>query len=144
MKWFRLYDELIDDPKIMLIDEAFRWRYIAILCLVNRYERKTTGNRLPSDTILIFHLRLTQKELDETLTELLRVELVQKDKHGFYVKAFKYRQFDSDNVNERVKRYRKRYSNGDETVNVTAPDTDTETDTEAKRNYKEKKGGEEK
>ena len=38
------------------------------------------------------------------------------------------RQFKSDNVNDRVKRYRKRYSNVTDAVTVTAPDTDTDTE----------------
>ena len=35
------------------------------------------------------------------------------------------RQFKSDNINERVKRHRQRYSNVTDAVTVKAPDTDT-------------------
>jgi len=130
MKWFRLYDEIVDDPKIMRLNETLRWRYIAVLCCINKYERTT--NRLPSDNELTFHLRLSEKDLDETLTTLLRQKLIQKDKHGYYSKAFKNRQYESDNITARVQRFRQRFSNV--SCNDIETYTETETDTEEKIN----------
>jgi len=87
----------------------------------------------------MFTLRLSQSDVDDTLNSLSTSGLIQKDRYGYFCKAFKDRQFESDDVSSRVKRYRKRYTNDTETPIVTPPDTDTETDTETETEIKGKK-----
>jgi hypothetical protein len=58
--------------------------------------------------------------------------------HGMHygVHGWEKRQYKSDTSTDRVKRFRKRSSNVDETVIETAPETDTDTDTDKSNNYK--------
>ena len=118
MKWFRLYDEIIDNPKILTLNEDLRWWYIAILCIINRLNRES--GRLPDIRNVSLFLRQNREAVETIIDKLVEVKLLQKDKHGYFCQAFKNRQYNSDNTTDRVKRYRKRFKE--------VPDAVTETD----------------
>ncbi len=106
LPWFRLYDEIIDDIKIMKQSERIRWNFIEIMCCINRQNRE--NGRVPSEDDLTFLLRRNRGEIDTILKDLLKVGLIKKDKYGYYSQAFNKRQFKSDNISERTKRFRER------------------------------------
>jgi len=120
MKWFRLYDEIIDDPKLLFVNPDIRWWYIAILCAINKTNRES--GRVPSIEDLTILLRTNRDTSQKAIDTLVDKDLLQKDKHGYFCKAFKNRQYSSDNSTERVKRFYKRSKNVSETVSLT--DTD--------------------
>ena len=124
MRWFRLYDEILNDPKVQkLSGETFKL-WINLLCIASKH-----GGVLPSLDDLSFELRLPTLVCKTEIDTLKAAGLIDGDKklkpHGW-----DKRQYKSDTSTERVKRFRERYSNATETVNETGPDTDTETDTE--------------
>ena len=116
MKWFRLYHEMIDDPKIgTLSDSEFRL-WVEILCLAS-IERNSGDTNL---TVTETEWKL-RKPVAETLKKLLQRGIVtfQKRFDGeqtIFVTKWKLRQYQSDSSTKRVKKHRvKRFSNGDET-----------------------------
>jgi hypothetical protein len=132
MRWFRLYDDVLNDPKVQkLSGETFKL-WINVLCIASKH-----GGVLPNLDDLAFQLRLPTLVCKTEIDTLKAAGLIDGDKklkpHGW-----EKRQYKSDTSTERVKRFRERYSNVAETVNETGPDTDTETDTETetKQNIK--------
>jgi len=124
MRWFRLYDDVLNDPKVQrLSGETFKL-WINLLCIASKH-----GGVLPSLDDLAFQLRLPALVCKTEIDTLKSAGLIDGDKklkpHGW-----DKRQYKSDTSTERVKRFRERCRNAPETVNETVPDTDTETDTE--------------
>ena len=135
MRWFRLYIELIDDPKMSkLSDAAFR-HMILLFCLAA--ERKKDGIIDLTFEEICWRLRLKKENLQSTLAELLALNIVTKTKKCLKITNWKKRQFKSDNVSLRVQKYRQKKRQSEtlhetlhETLDVTPPDTDTDTDTD--------------
>jgi hypothetical protein len=125
--WFRLYGEIVHDPKVIILPEALRWRYVALLCLHcnDQFENR------PADEIAL-SLRVTLEEWSVTLEEFIRRGLVTKTGK---IHGWEKRQYISDikdsTAAERQKRYRERKRN-DRNAPVTSrlPESDTDTDTE--------------
>lgn len=123
MRWLRLYDDTINDPKILKLPEAMRWHWVALLCVASKNE----GALPPLDDIAI-QLRVTPAKATEILAALVNAGLIDKNETGFAPHNWNGRQYKSDVSTERVKRFRKRERNVSETPPET--ETDTETDTE--------------
>ena len=122
MRWFRLYDDVLNDPKVQkLSGETFKL-WINVLCIASKH-----GGVLPNLEDLAFELRLPTLVCKTEIDILKQAGLIDGDKklkpHGW-----EKRQYKSDTSTERVKRFRERSGNVAETVNETGPDTDTETD----------------
>ena len=121
-RWFRLYDDVLNDPKVQkLSGETFKL-WINVLCIASKH-----GGVLPNLEDLAFELRLPTLVCKTEIDTLKAAGLIDGDKkikpHGW-----EKRQYKSDTSTDRVKRFRERSSNVAETVNETVPDTDTETD----------------
>ena len=136
MQWFRFYNEALDDPKIQKLDgETFK-AWINLLCLCAR------NDGLPNAVSdIAFALRLDLHGCSTVLSRLADAGLLDRlngGVHGMHygVHSWDKRQYKSDTSTDRVKRFRKRSSNVDETVIETAPDTDTDTDTDKSNSYK--------
>lgn len=131
-RWFRMYDELLDDPKVQRLPaEDFRG-WVNLLCLASR-----NGGKLPSVADIAFALRETQDAVS-TLVERLRsaglIERRSGGADGAYDAPYKWaeRQYKSDTSTDRVKRFRQRSKQREGNVTETPPDTEAETDTEEK------------
>jgi hypothetical protein len=123
-RWFRMYDELLDDPKVQrLPPEDFRG-WVNLLCLASR-----NNGKLPAIADIAFALRETQDAVS-TLIERLRsgglIERRSGGADGAFDAPYKWaeRQYKSDTSTERVKRFRKRFGNNDETPSETEAETD--------------------
>lgn len=130
--WFRLYSETLYDPKIQILPEALRWRYVALLCLHcdEKYENS------PEDEIAIA-LRITRDEWIETRDIFVTRALL--DPKTLEINGWNKRQYISDIKDhtsaERQRRYREREKikrNDIVTSRLPEADTDTDTDTEKK------------
>lgn len=102
LPWFRLYTEIIDDPKTgKLSDSAFR-SYIELLCLARQHgDDGETG--LTAEGI-DWKLR---RNVSVTLPELLQAKLVTvNDDETIAIPAFSQRQKKSDTSAERVRKCR--------------------------------------
>ena len=129
-RWFRLYDDVLNDPKVQrLSGDTFKF-WINMLCIASK-----NGGVLPSIEDMAFALRVSNDVCTFLIDELKTCGLIDGGKrlvpHGW-----EKRQYKSDTSTDRVKRFRERSRNVTETVSETAPDTDTETDTETDKNQK--------
>lgn len=140
MKWFRFYDEALDDPKVQRLSATMFRHWVNILCLANREPNR---GYLPPLEDVAFGLRVNERKAQQIIDTLVGAGLLTKnpdstvEPHGW-----KQRQRVSDNVAERVAKHRAR--NADVTLQETDSDnesnvtetfpharaTDTETDTE--------------
>lgn len=134
-RWFRMYDEMLDEPKVQLLSPELFKAWINILALASRHRGK-----LPPLSAMAFSLRMSPTEMQSKLDELVLAGLidVMPDK-SLEPHNWSSRQWASDDSKERVREHRSRKKqstdvtagNGDVTVTVTPPDTDTDTETEA-------------
>ena len=118
-RWFRMYDEILDDPKIQkLPPHLFRF-WVNTLALCSR-----SGGKLPAICDIAFALRETEESVSSAFHTLLEGGIVVTDGETFQPKNWKKRQYKSDTSTERVREHRKRSRN----VTETPPDTETETE----------------
>jgi len=135
MQWFRVYNEILDDPKIAKMDgETFRC-FIYLLAVVS--EQETEGVLEMSVEDVAWRLRVSQDMLSQSITYMVNNKIIKKEKNKIIIINWSKRQFSSDDVSTRVKRFRKKQRNvtGNVTCNVIDTDTDTDTDTEKKFSY---------
>jgi hypothetical protein len=118
LPWFRMYSDVINDPKVMRLAEATRWHWVAVLCVACK-----SGGRVPPTRDVAFLLRMTEKAAALILTELHSAGLLDRDGDGFVPHNWDGRQFKSDRSNERVQRHREKKRNA--TGNVTGGVTGT-------------------
>lgn len=139
-RWFRFYDEAINDPKVLrLSDELYR-AWTVLLCLTS----KNDGRLPPADDIALA-LRMKSAKVCEWLTKLHSGGLLDKTETGFQPHNWNGRQYKSDTSNDRVKRYRARKCNVTDTVTVTAPEQkqiteQSRADTDARDDLKKRTG----
>lgn len=125
-RWFRFYEEALDNPKVQRLDgETFK-AWVNLLCLASRH-----GGFLPSVEVIAFGLRMAEDGALAVVERLLSATLLDKVSGG--VDGYRYaphgwneRQYKSDTSTDRVKRFRQR----SKTVAETPPETETETETE--------------
>ena len=123
LPWFRLYSDLLDNPKIQMLPENMRYRYVALLCSRCKLEHLT-------DQIIAFQWRLSPADVQETKSLFMRMGII--DENWTVIKWDK-RQFVSDSSTGRVRKFRSNVTTMKRSNPVTrnVPDTDTDTDTEA-------------
>jgi hypothetical protein len=120
-RWFRLYDEVLDDPKVQkLFPEHFK-TWINLLCLASKND-----GILPDAESVSFALRKPFNETSDELKFLFQSGLLDETKKGLIPHGWSKRQYKSDTSTDRVKRFRQRSRNVEKTVTVTPPDTETE------------------
>lgn len=125
--WFRCYAEMVNDPKVQMLPEVMRWRWVAILCLRCDETLETLHDRH-----IAFRLRISESELAETKALFIDSGFI--DEH-WEIENWKRRQYVSDSSTERVRKFReKKKESASESINtqegtnrnvpVTAPDTE--------------------
>jgi hypothetical protein len=123
-RWFRVYDDVINDPKLLKLPEASRWYWIAMLCAASK-----NAGRIPPLADLSLHLRVAPAKATALLFELQKAGLIDKTETGFEPHNWSGRQYKSDVSTDRVKRFRKQQRNVSPDVSETPPETETETET---------------
>lgn len=124
-RWFRFYDDVLNDPKILRMPEALRWHWVAMLCVASK-----SGGKLPHVEDCALLMRLTVSQVEEILSDLASRELIDEVNDGLFAPHnWKNRQYKSDTSTERVATFRKREKKRKRNVSVTPPEN-TETDSE--------------
>lgn len=115
MQWLRLYDDVLDDPKVQQLSlKMFRY-WIKILCLANK---ASTRGRIENDlNAIAYRLRCSTSEAKSVLHELQSVGLLDREGDQFVPHNWDTRQKKSDSSAERVARHRDKQ----EPRNVTKP-----------------------
>lgn len=123
MRWFRLYSDILENGPLHRLPVALRWRWLEILCLANRGKPR---GRLPAMKDVAFALRVSEKKAEEVVARLRSAGLLDEIDERLVPHNWDNRQFASDNVTERVRRFRKQDGNVPKPLHETPPDTDTE------------------
>lgn len=87
-RWFRFYDDVINDPKILKLPEGTRWAWVAILCIASK-----NNGELPSLDDIAFMLRATRKRTCTIIDALVAAELLDKTGNGYVPHNWDRRQF---------------------------------------------------
>lgn len=122
-QWFRMYAEVLDDPKVQrLSGEEFKG-WVNIMCLTAKHD-----GVLPSVEDIGFALRLDAKKAEKLVSRLIAAGLLVEVETGLKPHKWDSRQYKPDVSTDRVKRFRERSKKHPETATETAPETDTETE----------------
>ena len=122
-RWFRYYDDAVNDPKVQRLAPHLFKAWINLLCLAN----KTGNGALPSVADIAFALRMSDIDAQSVVDELLLCGLIDiaHDK-SLSPHNWKARQAPSDSSKERTKKWRhgqkKTTAETVATVTVTAGD----------------------
>lgn len=135
-RWFRVYDDVINDPKLLKLPEALRWQWLAMLCVASK-----NGGKLPPNDDIALLLRVPEAKAAEFVTKLVKAKLIDKVDDVFVPHNWEGRQFKSDTSNDRVKRHRdnkrnvtsKQECNVTPPLHVTAPEAEAKADTETEQ-----------
>jgi hypothetical protein len=122
-RWFRVYDDLVDDPKVQRLDPPLFKALINLWCLASAND----GVFPPIDE-MAFKMRMKPEKVQRVLAVLRAVELIDDDERGTRPHNWDQRQFTSDGSTSRVKRFRERHRNVSPPVPETAPETEAETE----------------
>ena len=129
-RWFRLYSEVVNDPKVQRLPcEDFRaWINLLCLCAEN-------DGHLPSNEDISFALRIDLNGVVTLIERLSNGGLIDRLNGGpngwhYAPHGWSKRQYKSDTSTERVKRFRKRSA----TVSETPPEAETDTETDIATN----------
>lgn len=131
-RWWRAYDEAVDDPKLILLSDKMHRAWFNVLCVAS-----ANGGILPDVSIIAVKLRTTPTKVMGILTTLRAVELLDEVDGRLRPHNWDSRQYKSDVTDptaaNRMRNYRNRRRNA--TVTVTPPrdrvqKTDTEADSE--------------
>ena len=128
--WFRLYSELLDDPKIQKLPTDIFKEWINLLCLACKHD-----GFLPSIPDIAFAMRCSEPACIALLKVLKDEGLIDEKRGVMKPHNWDVRQYKSDSSTDRVKRFRKRSKTATETAHVT---DQTRTDTEQIQNRIEK------
>lgn len=128
MRWFRMYDDVLDDPKVQRLTPSLFKSWVNLLCLASKSE---VNGSLPGVAEIAFRLRLTEAQARKTLAELRAAGLLDETETGVTPHNWGIRQRQSDDVAKRVAKHRAAVTrNVTDPLPVTPPDTDTDIDTD--------------
>ena len=115
MPWVRLWNEILDKPKIMkLSPQLFRY-WSLLLCIAQRHDRL---GALPDACDLAFALRVTEQDVTDAIGELVKAKLLEKTASCYKVHDWTHWQSlgKTDAERKRTSRQRKRDKSRDTCV----------------------------
>jgi hypothetical protein len=106
-RWFRFYDDTINNPKALkLTDKSYR-AWIGLLCIASKNDGK-----LPSIEDCALVLRMQPERLTEAVVALVGAELLNRDGDTLSPSDWNTRQYKSDTSTERSQRCRQQQRAG--------------------------------
>lgn len=128
-RWFRFYDDVVNDPKVQRLAPDLFKAWVNILCIISKAD-----GALPPIEEVAFTLRVKVERATKWVNDLTAGELLDlRDDGSFVAHNWNARQFKSDVSNERVKRHRERQRNVTPTVTVAAPETEQRQTTDSEQ-----------
>jgi len=117
--WFRMYAEVINDPKAQRLPAETFKAWINILCLACQHE-----GEIPSDEDIAFALRVDVRKAQKLVKCLVDADLIDVSETGRSPHNWEGRQYKSDVSTGRVKRFRERSKKQDGTLGETPPEAE--------------------
>ncbi|HVY97878.1 MAG TPA: hypothetical protein VHA35_00150 [Dongiaceae bacterium] len=116
-RWFRLYDAVLDDPKVQRLPDRMFKAWINLLCLASRH-----GGALPPAEDVAFALRTTEEQAILIVGALSANGLLDRHDEGLRIHGWETRQYQSDGSAARMRRHRAKQRG----VTVTSPESESE------------------
>ena len=128
-RWWRAYDEAVDDPKLCLLTDKQHRAWFNLCCITSQNDGK-----LPPIAAVAFKLRMTIDKAKLLVAELVVLGLIDETDGIFSPHNWGGRQYKSDVTDptaaSRQKTYRERNKNRNGDRNATVTNTDTRAETE--------------
>lgn len=102
-RWFRLYDDLVGDPKVQRLPPVTFKHLINLWCIASK-----SGGILPDFDQIAYMLRVTRCKVDVIIDQLAEAGLIDKTEVGLTPHNWPSRQYQSDSSAERVRRHREK------------------------------------
>lgn len=118
--WFRLYNTLVDDPKVQQLPDALFKALVNLWCVASQND-----GVLPGADDIGYKLRIKPQRVAEIVTRLVQAGLIDKVDGAFIPHNWDSRQFKSDSSTDRVKKHRDKKKRN---VSGNVPETVNETD----------------
>ncbi len=109
-RWFRFYDDAINDPKLLKLSDRMHRAWVGLLCIASKNE-----GQLPAMEDCALMLRLQPERMAEALVSVVGAGLLDRDGATLSPHKWNVRQYKSDVSTERVKRFRQHPRNAAET-----------------------------
>jgi hypothetical protein len=101
-RWFRFYDDDLNNPKLLRLSDRMHRIWIGLLCVASKCD-----GRLPAMEDCALMLRMQPERMAEALVSLVGAGLLVRDDAGSLSPAdWGSRQYKSDSSAERMKRHR--------------------------------------
>ncbi len=113
-RWFRMYDEVVDDPKIQTLSDKLTVFWLNCMCLASKH-----SGFLPPVAQIAWKLRKTEKAIAAMIAELHNRGLLDSDGGSFTPHNWDARQYASDVSTERVRRHRETKKRSTDPANET-------------------------
>jgi len=134
VKWFRMYGEFANDPKVQAMPENMQRRLVMLFCMQSNDDLDNA-----TDDEILCLLRISKAEFKKTKQLFIDKGFINE---RWQLINWGKRQFESDSSTDRSKRCREKKKTVDATlqeqqknVDVTSPESDTDTDTELSSSY---------
>jgi hypothetical protein len=114
MDWLRLYTEILDDEKIAKMTDT-QYRIFTYLMLVAR-EKDQNGSFTYDENDIAWRLRRPKAQINNTTQKLIELEIITIENNILTFINWSKRQYKSDDINARVKRYREKNETLHETL----------------------------
>ena len=111
-RWFRIYDDVLDDPKVQRLSGDLFKTWMNLLCLASKQ-----GGILPPVDDIAFRLRISARDAQQRIEDLILAGLVdirpdgKQEPHNW-----SSRQMPSDSSLARVRKHREKQRNADVTL----------------------------
>lgn len=115
-RWFRMYDDVLNDPKVQCLPGDLFKAWVNILCFASKNGEPV----LRSLDELAFALRMSLEMATEITDKLAKYGLLDQGRGGYSVHNWDGRQRRSDVSTNRVQKFRERTTKPDETVSRNA------------------------
>lgn len=116
MRWFRFYDDALNDPKVQRLSPHLFRTWINLLCLASKGD-----GRLPTVADVAFNLRMSENDAKSAIEDLILAELIDIGVGGAMTPHnWSARQFSSDNSKNRTRKWREKNDKAACDVTVTA------------------------
>ncbi len=108
--WIKLYNEILDDPKMATLPDRLWRRTIELFLVCGRLSGTSKTGDLPETKQIAWLLRIPESELEADLIQIAELGIVVKTETGWHVRNFAKRQNASTST-ERVRAFRQRQRN---------------------------------
>ncbi|MDB5607809.1 MAG: hypothetical protein JWP25_4709 [Bradyrhizobium sp.] len=123
-RWFRFYEESLNDPKLLRLSDGLYRAWTMLLCFASKND-----GILPAVDDMAAALRTKPSKVSDWIEKLVAGGLIDRVGDHYEPHNWSGRQYKSDVSTDRVKRFR----NGKRNVSVTPPETEQKQITEQSR-----------